>query len=392
MLVRKCKSLSLAAKLPCHKSVVALSNSFQIYSLQMIAPLMGQTHSSGYALKRGCALNPDEMAHTSSSDKRLIIKLRYQGKGMLCKVKSKINELVDAHNANVHAKCGLVKIEQGTVDAPIFAATLTKGEDEQHDFNGKVQTENIRGLEGTVEKQETTDAEKAGNSPGNPPPLGTLLDAQDDSDDFDVKLENFLDKKLSTFESNIERKLESKLESEFASLEDALNGMSNTLKNLRRNLKVGAEDHTCAWVSQYVYATTGQEVPPGSFSNVMHQDLEGFMKPYAPKRKDGSPHPVNVELDCYGVHPVHAVAEYKSTLTSEDVKKGEDVLDVVRLFVRKVEFLEKTRKDLPRPIAFFCVSELDPDLYDPILSILQPVGGILVSNMDKRNPAVFKSS
>ena len=92
------------------------------------------------------------------------------------------------------------------------------------------------------------------------------------------------------------------------------------------------------------------------------------------------------------MHPVPAVAEYKSILTLEDGKKVDNVLEVVRFFVSRVEFLDKQNKDLPRPIASFCVCELDLDLYNPILGILEPIGDILVSNIDKRNPAVYKNS
>ena len=50
------------------------------------------------------------------------------------------------------------------------------------------------------------------------------------------------------------------------------------------------------------------------------------MKPDAPKRSDGLPHPVNVELDCFCDQPVHAVAEYKSVVSLENAKQGKDVL------------------------------------------------------------------
>jgi hypothetical protein len=68
------------------------------------------------------------------------------------------------------------------------------------------------------------------------------------------------------------------------------------------------------------------------------------MKPDAPKRKDGTPDPVKVELDCYGMHPVPAVAEYKSILTLEDGKKVDNVLEVVRFLSAELNFwISKTR-------------------------------------------------
>ena len=354
--------LKAAAKSQHKKSVSATGNFFQIFGLQINVSSMGETHSS----QRRSSVRADDKTRTSSSH---IMKLQVKDKSFLFAVKSKINELVDVHNARILAENGVVQ-----KDAHILGGSEGKQKDPDSGF-------------------------------GNAPALEAKADARDDSDEFEKKMAGLATKgDLDTLKTALNNDLGAKIDTVLGSINDlgakidkvsgSLKAVENSLKNLKRNLKIGSEEYTStyAWVSKYVAATTGKEVPPGSYANNMLQDLEGFMKPDAPKRKNGSPHPVNVELDCYGEQPIHAVAEYKAILSVDDTKDGEDALDIVRFFVRKVQFLEKHRKDLPRPKAFFCVGELDPELYYPILSILKPVEGILVSNMDKRNPAVFKSS
>ena len=334
--------LNAAAKLQHKKSlpVSATGNFFQIFGLQINVSSMGETHSS----QRGSSVRAGDMTWTSSSH---IIKPQLKDKSFLV-VKSKMDEIVDVHKARILAENGVVQ-----KDAHILGGS-TECEGKQKDPNS-----------GT----------------GNAPALEALADAHDDSDEFENKIAGLATK-------GDLGKIAGKLEGLLVQLE----AISNSLKHFTRHPNIGVKERTCAWVPKYVAANTGKEVPPGSYANNMLKDLEGFMKPDAPKRKNGSPHPVNVELDCYGEQPIHAVAEYKAILSVDDTKDGEDALDIVRFFVRKVQFLEKHRKDLPRPKAFFCVCELDPELYYPILSILKPVEGILVSNVDKRNPAVFKSS
>ena len=84
-----------------------------------------------------------------------------------------------------------------------------------------------------------------------------------------------------------------------------------------------------------------------------------------------------VELDAYGVNPIHAVAEYKSVLWIRDKDRA---LAKVRMFVSKVKFLHSHVGKLP--LAFFCVGKIDPALISDARSILDSVDGKLVSFLD----------
>ena len=184
-------------------------------------------------------------------------------------------------------------------------------------------------------------------------------------------LENKMDSKIAQLDSKIAQ-LENKMDSNFAQVRSENLYMRKTLDELKLHFGTRSENYTAAWVSDYVSGITGEGVPSGSYKRgVKFIDLNGIVKPDRIGKK------VEVEMDCWGLKPIHAAAEFKSSLSTDGGASVESLLNKVHLFVRKIKFLEDKEGD--RPLAFFCVVQMDHDLIEDVKEILKPIQGILVT-------------
>jgi hypothetical protein len=142
------------------------------------------------------------------------------------------------------------------------------------------------------------------------------------------------------------------------------------LAGCTHNCTGSSEQYTTAWVSKYVEGKYNVKVPVDSYRSGVK--LIDKTRTVFPGEKEAE-----VELDTYGTQPVHAVAEYKSILSTENGRfTVDEVLQKVIRFVRKVRFLEHHQGN--RPLAFFCVSEIDRELVGVVEETLLEVGGQLV--------------
>ena len=171
----------------------------------------------------------------------------------------------------------------------------------------------------------------------------------------------------------------------FDQLHRDMKSLRGDIQWLRRGLQLTYEKYTAEWMSKHLSTLTGMQIPDSVFQHQVIKAPKGeilFMK------KNGKPvH--SIALDCYAVKPIHAVGEFKAIMTAEFEKSKEELLEKVELFVQKVQLLES--RNGSRPYAFFCVAELDFELGGAILSILRPVNGTLVANIDRPNPIVLPS-
>jgi hypothetical protein len=159
----------------------------------------------------------------------------------------------------------------------------------------------------------------------------------------------------------------------------------SAIEDLTGNRGVRSEQYASAWMAQHISETKNISLKSGTFKREVIKAPEGKFLFFNKNGKEVN----SIELDCYSVEPVHAVGEYNAIMKLTDSMSKDSLLEKVDLFVRKVKYLKVARESLP--LAFFCVAEMDFDLVDEIVDILREVDGVLVANIDKRNPFVEAS-
>ena len=124
-----------------------------------------------------------------------------------------------------------------------------------------------------------------------------------------AQLENKTDSNFAQLENKMDSnfaQLENKMDSNFAQVMRDYLYIRKTLDELKLHFGTRSENYTAAWVSDYVSGITGEGVPSGSYKRgVKFIDLNGIVKPDRIGKK------VEVEMDCWGLKPIHAAAEFK---------------------------------------------------------------------------------